>query len=253
MILPVPILFSLLSQGILETVERRTCEARERQESMMKTSGVLDPLTCPGIDLDKFRDECKAPLIQNAWNRWRLIRSNADAPSADRIESGARALLTWLVPGPVRHVSVKIGGEANPWGTPVILNRNSVCMTPMNVRAPADDIGQPYHNVYVEFVPRGPETHIVWPARKLLLPSVDKVLATDCPVNADWLLDAVFAPSQQKVPAEDSDSPLPPTLDPENKLPEFLENPEDEVPWWMWAGGALATAAVVAYVVRAFR
>ena len=118
-----------------------------------------DMFQCPGVDVDAFAEDCRAVIFPDMWNAWRLLKSTADGVTASSPEyetdaaNEARALLTKLQgEGTIRHVEVKVGGPANPWGTPVIQDRNSVCAHPMVLRA--SKYQPPYLEVYVRFVYR---------------------------------------------------------------------------------------------------
>jgi hypothetical protein len=257
----VPALFGLGSQLITETAE-----ARQRVRTGQRTSiprrasirtGALGnnlpgqgAIQCPGIDLDKYRDECRCPIYRDMWNVWRLLRTTADGVTADEMQHRTEAfmqLVSSSLDGKVRHLEVKPGALSNPWDTPVQVSRNSVCMTPFSLRA--SDNAPAYHEVFVRFVYRGLETTIPWPSMR----KDAGVFGVDCPTDATWLLDAVFTPSQIDVPEQASDSPFPVIVDPHNKVDPRGPDLDFGTKIALWGGLGLLVAVALGYAVRSFK
>lgn len=220
-------------------------------ELKYSTGSVIDKIICPGIDLDKYRAECVAPLFPDMWNTWRLYK--ATTPDEDPAKFGDKALafMTWLdlnvFDGKIRQLgpeNIHVG-EENPFGTTPILTRQTVCDMPMALEATEGK--PPYLSAVVRFVYRGVAQGTPWPAYKITTPVTQSL----CPSGARWLLDTVYAPSQEKVPDASKDTILPPYYATHSPSP-----PSD----WSFGtkitiGGGilLAVGLGVAYVVRSFR
>lgn len=249
-----PMLLGLAGNFLSERAERETERYRTGgEEGNYTLAGLTDALACPGIDLEKYQSECRAKVFRDAWNHWKLLRTTADGITEAELDTAARALLTMVnrdAEGKIRQVEVAIGKKANPWGTPVLESRNSVCMTPMTLRA--SEYSPAYHEVFVRFVYRGVENDLLWPAYKVgAAGAAQQVLGVRCPTNADWLLDAVYTPSQVEVPAEKDDSLLPPLHE---KGTDALD-PDLDFSTKIALGGAglLAVAVLAGYAVRSIR
>lgn len=253
-----PLLVGLVGQLLTEQSERddgvraATSGIASLYNGDARTSGLTDKLVCPGVDLDAFKANCRAKVFRDMWNYWKLLRSSADGITPDKLATAARALMTLVsqdAEGKIRHVEVQIGKLANPWETPVLENRNAVCMTPMTLRA--SDYAPAYYEVFVRFVYRGVENDLLWPARKIGAAGwASNTLGVHCPVGADWLLDAIYTPSQTEVPSPESDPTLPPLAG--DIIPDV---PDVDLSTKLVVGGlgVLALAAVAGYAVRSFR
>lgn len=252
-------LFLLGSQFLLERSRMQSHDTREPYGLARRhVGGIADPLTCPGVDIDTFEQNCRADIFPDMWNHWRLLKSTSDGVTASSPEyeqdaaNQARALLTKIQgEGAIRHVDVRIGGEANPWDTPVIQDRNSICAQPMFLE-PSTYVPA-YLQIYVRFVYRGPALHIPWPARKVSNVGLGIGIGSNCPIGANWLLDAVFAPDQNDVPDSETDSPLPPTVDPNNAIDktDLPSMPALELGALVLLG--IVGAVAIGYAARSFR
>lgn len=215
------------------------------------TGSVLDKIICPGVDLDTYRAECIAPLFPNMWNTWRLYRASTPSTDPAKFADQALAFMTWLdlnvFDGKIRQLgpeNIHVG-EDNPWNTPPMLTRQSVCTVPMSLEASS---GQPpYLSAVVRFVYRGVATGTPWPAYKITTPITQSL----CPTGARWLLDTVYTPSQKDVPDASKDSVLPPYYSTHSPSP-----PSD----WSFGtkltigGGLILVVGLLgAYVIRSFK
>lgn len=246
----IPFMFGVAGQILTGMSERETERARV---PAIRTGGLTDKITCPGVDVDKYRAECRAHVFRDAWNHWKLLRSTADGLTIDKLSDAAKAFMGMVskdLDGKIRQVEVVVGKQANPWNTPVLENRNGVCMTPMTLRA--SDFAPAYYEVFVRFVYRGLENDIVWPARKVgASGAASTILDSHCPVGADWLLDAVYTPSQEGVPSPEKDKVLPDWTDP--YVPDAPADWSLESKLLVGGGIALGVAVLAGYAVRSFK
>lgn len=171
-------------------------------------------LLCPGVDVDKFKEQCQAPVFPNQWNHWRLYRTTRDNPTDQELVESCLAFLGKITMpmdmGKIRHEDIVViannDQHSNPWQTEIIKNRLECDQT---INLAHSDFNPAYRTLYVRFVYRGSRTSIPWPVRK-----VNAIgLGSWCPLAADWILDSVFAPKQENVPAESSDPTLPSYID----------------------------------------
>lgn len=211
-----------------------------------------DLLLCPGIDVDKFKRECVAPIFPNMWNHWRLYRTTRDNPTDEEVKATALGFMLQIFKafdmGKVRHEDITVvpidkqPGE-NPWNAHIVRHRGAGCL--VEILLGHSDYAPGYRTVYVRFVYRGSRTTIPWPVRK-----VRAGFASWCPQDADWILDTIFAPSPENVPNEKDDPLLPgavgqglpdaPKLDLGTKVA-------------LWGVGIVVAAGVLGYAVRSVR
>jgi hypothetical protein len=271
----VPTLFGLAGQLLTETSEIRArahtgkalgiprrarvstgARARARGIPRRALTGALgnnlpgqEFLQCHGVDVDKFREDCRVPIYRDMWNIWKLQRSTADGKGPQELEHATEAfinLISQSLEGKIRHLELRIGGSENPWKTPAHLHRETICGHPMSLME--SEYSPQSYDVFVRFVYRGVETHIPWVAFKKNL----TVFGVDCPLDATWLLDTVYTPSQVLVPAASTDSPFGTILDPKNKLDGNYELSFGEKAALYGTLGLLAAVAV-GYAVRSVR
>lgn len=214
-------------------------------------------LTCPGIDLDSWESACRAPLYANQWNRWLLIRSTYDGTTVSQIADRAAWFMNAVnqrIKGRIRHVKVHVQQLAPIKGwTPKTTIRN--CAGGENANLKVSDNQPPYFSCFVEFVYRGDEHDMAWPAIKQAGEIAGKASVLvgnyNCPVKAAWLLDTVYSPSKDNVPAESTDSFLSPGYDNEANKIGLPSAPTIKIALTGVTVAALAIGA--AYVVRAFK
>lgn len=207
-------------------------------------------LLCPGVDVDKFKQECQAPIFPNQWNHWRLYRTTRDNPSDQEVIDTALAFLgkitTPMDMGKIRHEDMVVikdnAVHENPWKTHIIMNRVECSQT---IQLAHSDFNPAYRTVYVRFVYRGSRDKIPWPVRKVSTVG----LGSWCPLNADWILDSVFAPSAVNVPPESTDPILPGYV--EQGVPEVTLDYKQKA--LLWGLGIGAVAAMVGYGIRSVR
>ncbi len=175
---------------------------------MPMTSGfvAVGDLSCPGVDVDAFKQKCRAPLNPEGWNRWLLWRTTRDEPSALDVERSTYAVLgKWFelvegrggvrVPGngTGKVDNVKIRVVPWDWSAPWrVVARREDC-TPLPTVAGNGAIG-----VVVEFVYRGQTRDMPWPVHKA------QIIGPWCRVQADWILARAYEPPADQAPAERS-------------------------------------------------
>lgn len=253
----IPVMFGLGGQLLSELSENETKAGKRSSHGMAglyKTGGITESIVCPGVDLDAYKLNCRAKVFRDHWNYWKVLRSTADGITLDKLELAGEAFMHMVnqdAVGKIRHVEVVTGKLANPWGTPVLENRNAVCMSPMTLRA--SDFAPAYYEVFIRFVYRGVENDLLWPARKVgLAGAASNTLGVHCPVGADWLLDAVYTPSSVNVPDVKTDSPVGPLyedIDPGDLAPDL----DFSTKIVLGGAGLLAVALAAGYAVRSFR
>lgn len=204
-------------------------------------------LLCPGSDVDAFEQECRAPIFRDAWNHWRLYYTSAHATLPKHVEATVRdyfGKVNASLGGRIRHLSIEVG-QPPAWTKYKLVERQQCPTVPM---LRASDYSPAYWPVFARFVYRGVESHIPWVALQ------GSPTPHTCPLEADLLLDAVFAPSQVDVPSAAGDSPLPPHVDPENQGWGAL-TPDLDLSTQVAIGGlgVLALAVLAGYAVRSFK
>lgn len=232
-----------------ECTDWRRCN-KIRQSMSPLFSYQTGDLLCPGVDVDKFKLECQAPVFPNQWNHWRLYRTTRDNPTDQEVIDTALAFLgkitTPMDMGKIRHEDIVVikdnSVHENPWKTHIIMNRLECTQS---IQLAHSDFNPAYRTVYVRFVYRGSRDKIPWPVRKVS--SIG--LGSWCPLDADWILDSVFAPSSVNVPAESTDPILPGYV--EQGVPEVTLDYKQKA--LLWGLGIGAVAAMVGYGIRSVR
>lgn len=242
----IPMAFGLAGQLLSEMSENET---KRNGQGQVRTAGIADSVQCPGVDIEAYEKSCRVNIFRDMWNRWKLIRSTADGLTLSEIEQSTKAFMGKLsasLDGKIRHVNVLPMGKAWPNNT-LLTSRMKVCSAPMVLRA--SSYAPPFFEISVSFVYRGNLGDIPWPARK-----VDMGFGSSCPVNADWLLDAVYAPSQVDVLDVSADPVLPPQY---SDIPGELglDPGEWDPSTKLLVGGAvlLGVAVAAGYAVRSFK
>lgn len=208
-------------------------------------------LLCPGVDIDKYRELCRAPLFADHWNFWRVVRSTKSGLEPSKMADKTLAFMSYLsneLKGRIPKVDVLAPGTPdNPWGTPAIVTRQNVCAEQSftlehSSHAPA------FLVAYVRFIYRGVEASVPWPAIKQ---SLAGAVTHDCPNDATWLLDTVYAPSKIDVPPPEADPFLPPWV--EKHRPRTPGEWDLSTKIAIGGGVVIVIAAVAGYAVRSFR
>lgn len=162
-------------------------------------------------DPEEFQKRCTIGLFPGEWNTWTLYRTLRDNPSKEELEQMTRNVLGWwfkssasipgVTMGHADNLEIRIGEANQTEGLDTfgardrLVTRSKDCPAPLFL-APGDFIP-----IAVRFVYRGELRTMPWPARRVVWPGI----ATWCPLDADWILDAIWAP----VPGEAVPAPKP--------------------------------------------
>lgn len=263
--LAIPALYSLAGHGLSENAEQRVWTGALKTRTTRKGGryatgrGKASPLTrtgdllCPGIDLDDWSTECRAPLFANQWNQWLLLRSTYDGVKESELVDRTLAALARLnarLDGKIRHPKVTVGFQ-KPWTEGPLRNVFNDCAKFQNavtLRVSKNDPGA--YPIFVRFVYRGGESDTTWFAIKHATwkDAASIVVGNEgCPHEAAWILDTVYQPSNVDVPTTDKDEILPP----------YWSQNAPVVPSWALPVGLLvgvgAVAVLGSYVVRGFK
>ena len=160
-------------------------------------------LGCLGVDVDKWRDENRAPLFPGKVNRWLLIRTTRDDPTPDDLKNTLAATFERWFSGTPLDPALPFDGTTRSGAADLIrLERVSKdrLLLPNPARRFEELPGQlpsvaPGGLVWLEvtFAYRGQLLTMPWPVRtggSALLTS-----EAQCPVGADWMLDSVAFPA----------------------------------------------------------
>lgn len=201
------------------------------------------------VEPDEFRATCRIPLFPEQWNTWLVVRTLAHPGELDlsrgELEDMTRAVLRrWFaesasVPthtaGMIDNAKITVGAPI-PAGAPVEVPEElrarerlaSLADCPMPTRLRSG----PYVPIVVQFVSRGVERDMPWPARRVVTgPLGIGAFGSWCPVDADWLLESVWGP----IPGED-------VPDPPKTLPGLPDVPVPDFSGLADAAGGLARA-----------
>lgn len=272
--IPAVAIFHLMSAGAQELSERdgkrdgpaglhrkglyvkRTRTGARGLHSKYAAGDVVDTVLCYGADLDKYRSECAAPLFPDMWNTWTLFKATTSSDTPAGAADKALAFMTWLnnvvLGGKIRHVTAEAYGarvgeklDGPIVTTPPIATRQNVCDILPTLEASSGK--PPFYAVNVRFVYRGTEVGTPWPAYKMIA----GVKLALCPVGARWLLDTIYAPSQEHVPAASTDSILPPYYS--THAPSAPGDWDLSTKIVVGGGVVLGLGLLAGYVVRSFR
>ena len=160
-------------------------------------------LGCPGIDVEKWRAENRAPLFPGKVNRWVLVRTTRDDPTTDDLKNTLAATFEHWFSGTPLDPALPFDGTTRSGAADLIrLERASTdrLSLPQPVRRREELPGQipvlgPGGVVWLEvsFAYRGQVLSMPWPVRTGA--SAQLTSSADCPVGADWILDSVGFPA----------------------------------------------------------
>lgn len=244
----IPMMYSLAGKGLSEHAEKRQWAGALTRRFKRIHGGDI---ACPGVELNELATTCPAPLYRDSWNYWKLVRSSYDGVKVQDLPDRTLAFMSRVngrVDGKIRLAKSDVSlSPMRPEDT--VTHRRQDCETvPMSLKA--SEFQPAFYTVYVRFIYRGSMTHMAWPA---ILHSDWKDAASvavgndGCPVNASWLLDTIYAPSQDNVPDASQDSILPP----------HLADNAPTLPAWALPVGLLIGGVVLAvgagYAIRSIR
>lgn len=141
------------------------------------------------VDGDAFAKKCTVPLVPPpAWQAWAVWHVVDKSTSEDRLASDvANQLRRWLGNGNVDSIEVSrptIGGASGtvPWPVGEVLARKEDCAVGEGATI---EPGREVAWVPVRFVYRGHLNSLGWPVNS-------GFWNTNCPSEAEWLLDAAY-------------------------------------------------------------
>ena len=170
---------------------------------------TIGDLGCPGIDVDKWRDENRAPLFPAKVNRWILVRTTRDDPTPDDLKNTLAATFERWFAGTPLDPALPFNGTTRSAAADLIrLERVSTerLTLAQTMRRREDLPGlspslAPGGVVWLEvsFAYRGQLLSMPWPVRTGA--EIQLRSHAECPVDTDWMLDSVAFPTMG-APAE---------------------------------------------------
>jgi len=163
---------------------------------------TVGDLGCPGVDVDKWRDENRAPLFPGKVNRWLLVRTTRDNPTPDDLKNTLAATFARWFEGTPLDPAMPFDGTTRS-GAADLIRLERVSKERLNLAHPARRFeelpGQlpsvaPGEVVWLEvtFAYRGQLLSMPWPVRTGA--EIQLTSQANCPVGADWMLAAAAFP-----------------------------------------------------------
>jgi len=186
---------------------------------------LFGDLGCPGVDVDEWRKLNRVPLFRGKVNRWVLIRTTRDNPTPDDLKNTLAAVFVKWFEGTVLDPALTFKGTTRS-STADLIKLERVSKDRLSLDNPArrreelPGLGPtvaPGEVVWLEvtFAYRGQQTDMPWPVRTGA--AMQLTSSAQCPVGADWMLDAAQTPTLD-APAEQPTS---------EKAGEVLSNAAD--------------------------
>jgi hypothetical protein len=169
---------------------------------------TIGDLGCPGVDVDKWRRENRVPLLRGKINRWILIRTVRDNPTSDQLKDTLAATFVKWFSGTTLDPALTFKGTTRSATADLIkLERVSKerLTFPKTARRREDLPGtlptaRPGEVVWLEvsFAYRGEQSDMPWPVRTGAPLQLES--SAQCPIGADWVLDAAAVPTEDAPP-----------------------------------------------------
>jgi hypothetical protein len=167
-------------------------------------------LGCPGIDVDEWRKQNRVPLFPGKVNRWVLVRTTRDNPTPDDLKNTLAAVFVKWFDGTVLDPLFSFKGSTRS-ATADLIKLERVSKEPLSLDNPArrredlPGIGPtvaPGELVWLEvtFAYRGQQTDMPWPVRTGA--AMQLTSSAQCPIGADWMLDAAQKPTLDAPPEQ---------------------------------------------------
>ena len=188
---------------------------------------LFGDLGCPGVDVDEWRKLNRVPLFPGKVNRWVLVRTTRDNPTPDDLKNTLAAVFVKWFEGTVLDPAVPFKGTTRS-STADLIKLERVSKDRLSLDSPArrreelPGLGPtvaPGDVVWLEvtFAYRGQQTDMPWPVRTGA--AMQLTSSAQCPVGADWMLDAAQTPTLNAPPEQASSE----------KAGEVLSNAADAV------------------------
>jgi len=188
---------------------------------------LFGDLGCPGVDVDEWRKLNRVPLFPGKVNRWVLVRTTRDNPTPDDLKNTLAAVFVKWFEGTVLDPALPFKGTTRS-STADLIKLERVSKDRLSLDNPArrreelPGLGPtvaPGEVVWLEvtFAYRGQQTDLPWPVRTGA--AMQLTSSAQCPVGADWMLDAAQTPTLNAPPEQASNE----------KAGEVLSNAADSV------------------------
>jgi hypothetical protein len=173
---------------------------------------TIGDLGCTGVDVDDWRKQNRVPLFPNKVNRWILVRTLRDNPTPDQLKDTLAATFSkWFSGTPLDPVLTSKGTTRSATADLIKLER--VSRERLSFQASArrrEELPglfptvRPGDVVWLEvsFAYRGQTPDLPWPVRTGA--AVQLQSSANCPVDADWILDAAAVPTADAPPEKSS-------------------------------------------------
>ncbi|MEI9948314.1 MAG: hypothetical protein WDO74_04870 [Pseudomonadota bacterium] len=164
---------------------------------------LFGDLGCPGVDVDEWRKLNRVPLFPGKVNRWVLVRTTRDNPTPDDLKNTLAAVFVKWFEGTVLDPALTFKGTTRS-STADLIKLERVSKERLSLDNPArrreelPGLGPtvaPGDVVWLEvtFAYRGQQTDMPWPVRTGA--AMQLTSSAQCPVGADWMLDAAQMPT----------------------------------------------------------
>jgi hypothetical protein len=171
---------------------------------------LIGDLGCPGVDVDEWRKRNRVPLFPGKVNRWVLVRTTRDNPTPEDLKNTLAAVFVKWFEGTVLDPALVFKGTTRS-STADLIKLERVSKDRLSLDNPArrreelPGIGPtvaPGDLVWLEvsFAYRGQQTDMPWPVRTGA--AMQLTSSAQCPVGADWMLDAAQTPTMDAPPEQ---------------------------------------------------
>jgi len=171
---------------------------------------LFGDLGCPGVDVDEWRKQNRVPLFPGKVNRWVLVRTTRDNPTPDDLKNTLAAVFAKWFEGTVLDPALTFKGTTRS-ATADLIKLERVSKERLSLDNPArrrEDLPglgptvAPGEVVWLEvtFAYRGQQTDMPWPVRTGA--AMQLTSSAQCPVGADWMLDAAQTPTVDAPPEQ---------------------------------------------------
>ena len=171
---------------------------------------LIGDLGCPGVDVDEWRKRNRVPLFPGKVNRWVLVRTTRDNPTPEDLKNTLAAVFVKWFEGTVLDPALVFKGTTRS-STADLIKLERVSKDRLSLENPArrreelPGVGPtvaPGDLVWLEvsFAYRGQQTDMPWPVRTSA--AMQLTSSAQCPVGADWMLDAAQTPTMDAPPEQ---------------------------------------------------
>jgi hypothetical protein len=173
---------------------------------------LFGDLGCPGVDVDEWRKQNRVPLFPGKVNRWVLVRTTRDNPTPDDLKNTLAAVFVKWFEGTVLDPALVFKGTTRS-ATADLIKLERVSKDRLSFDNPARRREElpgvspsvaPGKVVWLEvtFAYRGQQTDMPWRVRTGA--AMQLTSSAQCPIGADWMLDAAQTPTVDAPPEQTS-------------------------------------------------